>query len=231
MTLSLKESCRLYEQHCRHRQHVPSFEEFNVSHSACLPHNVDIFAVFKQNIELAYKAEGVPVTRRLPSLFKRLSQQSNIQKTALMPPSVQMSVSPAPVSVVPPLSRSMKMSIRAPVSVALLPTADWTLEQYRRLVLNSSDSKIKESKGLMVHLMPSTKIKEMSLASYACKLTKSTWKALIGKQGDSLTMRDDSELKLSSVSLNKSDVVLFVKSYKNQTKGPFFIRFSEKTRE
>tara|TARA_B110001450_G_scaffold126410_1_gene119009 strand:- start:17646 stop:18320 length:675 start_codon:yes stop_codon:yes gene_type:complete len=224
MTLTLKESCRLYEQNCRRRQNVPSFEEFNVSHSACLPHNVDVFAVFKQNIELAYKAEGVPVTRRLPSLFKRLST-SKLQKSALLPPSVQMSVSPAPASVVPPLNRSMKMKIRAP-SAPSAPSADWTLEEYRQLVLNSRDSKIKESKGLMVHLMPSTKIKERLLASYACKLTKSTWKALIGKQGDRLTMRDDSELKLSSVSLNKSDVALFVKSYKNQTQGPFFIRIS-----
>ena len=221
MSLTLKESCRLYEQHCRRRQNVPSFEEFNVSHSACLPHNLDVFAVFKQNIKLAYKAEGVPVTRRLPSLFKRLST-SKLQKSAVLPPSVQMSVSPAPASVVPPLNRSMKMKIRAPSA----PSTDWTLEEYRQLVLNSGDSKIKESKGLMVHLMPSTKLKERSLASYACKLTKSTWKALIGKQGESLTMRDDSELKLSSVSLNKSDVASFVKSYKNQTRGPFFIRIS-----
>lgn len=219
MTLTLKESCRLYEQHCRRRVSVPTFEEFNVVHSSCLPSNVNVYANFKHSIELAYKAEGVPVTRRLPSLFRKFSNSS--ETAAKLPPSVQMAVVPAPVSVLPAYEESFKMKIRAPNCIAV---RDWSLQRYKELVFNSENEKMKESKGLIVHLMPPDKTEKM--VSLACKLTKNTWNTLRGKSDRALTMRDGSELSLSSVVLLPEDVKGFVKDYKNNVKGPFFIRFS-----
>lgn len=226
MTLTLKESCRLYEQHCRRRVSVPTFEEFNVVHASCLPSNDRVFANFKQIIELAYKAEGVPVTRRLPSLFTKFS--NSCDTAAKLPPSVQMAVVAAPVSVLPAYVDSFKMKIRAPNCIAVSSVSSvsspWSLEKYKELVLNSENNKLKESKGLIVHLMPPNETEKM--VSLACKLTKNTWNTLRGKSDKALTMRDGSELSLSSVVLLPEDVKGFVKDYKNNVKGPFFIRFS-----
>lgn len=218
MTLTLKESCRMYEQHCRRRVSVPTFEEFNMAHASCLPSNDRVFADFKQSIELAYKAEGVPVTRRLPSLFAKFS--NSCETAAKLPPSVQMAVVAAPVSVLPAYADSFKMKIRAPIAVS----SPWSLEKYKELVLNSENIKLKESKGLIVHLMPPDETEK--LVSLACKLTKNHWNTLRGKSDKALTMRDGSKLSLSSVVLLPEDVKGFVKDYKNNVKGPFFIRFS-----
>lgn len=230
MTLTLKESCRLYEQYCRRRVGVPTFEEFNVIHSSCLPSNDQLYQNFKQIIELAYKAEGVPVTRRLPSLFTKFSNSR--ETAATLPPSVQMAVVSAPVAVLPAYADSFKMKIRAPncIAVSSVPVSSvpvsspWSLERYKELVLNSENNKLKESKGLIVHLMPPNETEKM--VSLACKLTKNTWNTLRGKSDKALTMRDGSELSLSSVVLLPEDVEGFVKDYKNNAKGPFFIRFS-----
>jgi len=212
MSLTLKESCRLYEQHCRRRVSVPTFEEFNTSHATCLPLDGKVYNNFKQIIELAYKAEGVPVTRRLPGLFSKFATELPV---ACLPPSVQLPVSAAPVSVVPSLKDAFQMNIRAPV---------WSLESYKSLVLSSSNAKMKESKGLIVHLMPPERVDDP--CSFACKLTKSNWNVLRGRDDSKLSMRDGSELSLSSIELDKKDVSSFVRDYKSSVDGPFFIRFS-----
>lgn len=239
MTLTLKESCRMYEQYCRRRTAIPTFEEFNHAHATCLPRNKVAFQSFKQTVENAVKAEGVPVTRRLPSLFQKFSLGD---QPALVPPSVQLAARP-PVLAIPSPKQSFTMKIRQPVAVsaaavsaAAEPSAaesaaesesaaePWSVESYKDLVLQSDNSNLRESKGLMVHLMPPEK--ETELVSLACKLTKSTWNALRGKSGTSLSMRDGSVLDLSSIQLKQEDVDMFVSNYKKKVAGPFFLRFS-----
>lgn len=222
MTLTLKESCRLYEQHCRRRVGVPTFEDFNVVHSSCLPTNQSVYQNFKHNIELAYKAEGLPVTRRLPSLFQKFSNSSST--TAKLLPSVQMPVAPAPVALVPPYEESFQMTIRAPIVSMEAPAPIWSLQAYQELVRSSANAKMQESNGMIVHLMPPEKTEDV--VALACKLTKSAWNAFRGRTTQPLTMRDGSELLLSSVVLRSEDVKAFIKDYRNNVKGPFFIRFS-----
>lgn len=224
MTLTLKESCRMYEQYCRRRTAIPTFEEFNHTHATCLPRNKVAFQSFKQTVETAVKAEGVPVTRRLPSLFQKFSLGD---QPALVPPSVQLAARP-PVLAIPSPKQSFTMKIRQPVAVSAAAESaaaePWSVESYKNLVLQSDNSNLRESKGLMVHLMPPEK--ETELVSLACKLTKSTWNALRGKSGTSLSMRDGSVLDLSSIQLKQEDVDMFVSNYKKKVAGPFFLRFS-----
>ena len=236
MTLTLKESCRMYEQYCRRRTAIPTFEEFNHAHATCLPRNKVAFQSFKQTVEAAVKAEGVPVTRRLPSLFQKFSLGD---QPALVPPSVQLAARP-PVLALPSPKQSFTMNIRQPVAESAesveaesaesveAESAEsvepWSVESYKDLVLQSDNSNLRESKGLMVHLIPPEK--ETELVSLACKLTKSTWNAICGKSGTTLSMRDGSVLDLSSIQLKQEDVAKFVSNYKKKVAGPFFLRFS-----
>ena len=101
-------------------------------HSSCLPSNDSVYANFKQIIELAYKAEGVPVTRRLPSLFRKFS--NSLESAAMLPPSVQMAVVSAPVAVLPAYEDSFKMKIRAPNRIVdSSDSSAWSLERYKEL--------------------------------------------------------------------------------------------------
>ncbi len=42
MSLTLQESCNLYERHARRNKTVQSFAEFNKQHFTCLPVNADV---------------------------------------------------------------------------------------------------------------------------------------------------------------------------------------------
>lgn len=226
MSLSLKESCRLYEQHCRRDLKVPTFEEFNGQHATCLPSNPAVYKEFKRVLTSAHKADGVPVTRRLVNLWSRLSKSPS-KSIAISPPSLQVPVPPAPASMIPDPSLALKMKIRPPGHCPVLTKKKqtWSLSDYKETIHNSSSQKLKESSGLMVHLVPPSPVED--LTSLACKLTKSNWNALLGKDNTAkLLMRDGSEFALSGVKLNKNDLFLFKQEHKKKQKGPYFVRFS-----
>jgi hypothetical protein len=226
MTLTLKESCRLYEQHCRRNLKVPTFEEFNGKHATCLPSNPVVYKEFKTTLELAHKADGLPVTRRLVNLWTRLSKTPSSKSMALSSPSLQVPVPQGPVSMVPDPSLALKMNIRAPTTQpGLSKKKPWSLEKYKKLVQNSPSQKLKESSGLMVHLVPTSPVED--LTALACKLTKNNWNVLIGQDRTAtLSMRDGSNFDLCGVELNKDDVVSFKQEHKKNKQGPYFIRFS-----
>lgn len=226
MSLSLQESCKMYERHTRRQKAIPTFAAFNKEKFTCLPENDVVETEFKSAMLKARKAYGMPVTRRLPSLYHKLS---GIEKPVSLPPpsAVVTSSEKAFVYDNEKYEGAMKMNIRPPNCIATetpkeeLKENDLTLEEYVDMVQKSP---LKESKGLIVHLVPQKRGE--ALSSLACKLTKKTWEALRGKKDIPVKMKDGSELDLKTVQLDVDDVRNFVKSRKRKEDGPYFIRFS-----
>jgi len=229
MTLTLKESCRLYEQYCRRRTSTPSFEEFNQKRGTTLPCSDAVFTNFKKSIDYARNNEGLPIRSRLRSLYDQLSQLSPTP-AASTTPSVQIRPAPTNTSSVPSVANSLKMNIRAPKRNpkridSSEATTNWTTDSYKELLSSASCRKLAEPNGLMVHFVsPSPISTEQELRASSCKLTKKAWHTLLGKNEAALTMRDGSSLQLSSLVLDSSDLSGFVKCRYEKQKGPYFIR-------
>ena len=221
MSLSLQESCKMYERTCRRQKAIPTFAAFNTEKFTCLPSNEAVESDFKSSVLKARKAYGMPVTRRLPSLYHKLSGIS--RPTVQIPAAVVSSSEKSFVYDNEKYEGAMKMSIRPPAcpDEGELKEDDLTMEEYVAMV---EQSPLKEAKGLIVHLVPQKRGDPLS--SLSCKLTKKTWEALRGKKDIPVKMKDGSELDLKTLQLNVDDVRNFVKSRKRKEDGPYFIRFS-----
>jgi len=221
MSLSLQESCKMYERTCRRQKAIPTFAAFNTEKFTCLPSNEAVESDFKSSVLKARKAYGMPVTRRLPSLYHKLSGIS--RPTVQIPAAVVSSSEKSFVYDNEKYEGAMKMSIRPPAcpDEGELKEDDLTMEEYVAMV---EQSPLKEAKGLIVHLVPQKRGEPLS--SLSCKLTKKTWEALRGKKDIPVKMKDGSELDLKTLQLNVDDVRNFVKSRKRKEDGPYFIRFS-----
>lgn len=223
MSLTLKESCQKYERYCRRHSDTPTFEAFNAKHFTCLPRNPEVYSDFKSVLTSARRSTGLPVTRRLPSLWHRFSGEDKV--VAVPAPVVQ--VKTAEKSFV---GHEYESAIRNKVRAPLMETKSdeapmtWTLEAYKEAVQNSRSILLKEPKNLVVHLVPEERSE--SLESLACKLTKTTWESLRGKSAAPLKMRDGSVVSMESLSLDEGDLAEFVRNRKNKIGGPYFIRFS-----
>jgi len=212
----------MYERHLRRQKAIPTFAVFNKENFTCLPENEVVETEFKSALLKARKAYGMPVTRRLPSLYHKLSGTEK---------SVSVSVSSAVVGSSEKAfvydnekyEGAMKMNIRPPNCIAIdeLKEDDLTVEEYRDMV---EKSPLKEAKGLLVHFVPQKRGE--ALSSLACKLTKKTWEALRGKKGHLIKMKDGTELDLKSIQMDLDDVRNLVLSRKRKEEGPYFIRFS-----
>ena len=242
MSLSLKESCLMYDRYCRRNADTPSFEEFNSKHLTCLPTSEEIYADYKRVVTAAKRATGLPVTRRLPSLFRKFSSIENSSVATSFKPSVQVPHRAlSHKTEIPSISASVKMNIRPVAAPAVTPAVTpavapavapiaipepqgWTRDSYAEAVNKSKSVLLKESKGLMVHFVPEKRGE--SFEKLAVKLTKSTWDILRGKSDAELKMRDGSALSLASVRLDEGDLAEFIQNRKNKIKGPHFIRFS-----
>ena len=226
MSLSLQESCQMYERHTRRQKAIPTFAAFNKEKFTCLPENEVVEMEFKSAMLKARKAYGMPVTRRLPSLYHKLS---GVEKpVSLTPPSaVVASSEKAFVYDNEKYEGAMKMNIRPPNCIATetpkeeMKEEDLTLEEYKDMV---EKSPLGEAKGLIVHFVPQKRGE--ALSSLACKLTKKTWEALRGKKDHPVKMKDGTELDLKSIQMDIDDVRNFVKSRKRKEEGIYFIRFS-----
>ena len=71
----------MYERYCRRNVDTPTFESFNGKHFTCLPENKAAFDEYSRILVGARRAAGVPVTRRLPSLYKKLWNQGGGPKS------------------------------------------------------------------------------------------------------------------------------------------------------
>lgn len=231
MSLSLRESCKMYERQTRRNKTIPTFAEFNKQKYTCLPENEVVEAEFKSALLKARKSYGMPVTRRLPSLYHKLSGIDTPVST-LPASAVVASAEKAFVYDNVKYEGAMKMNIRPPNCLSTpvsevneaseeLKEDDLTLEEYKDMV---QKSQLKEAKGLIVHFVPQKRGE--ALSSLACKLTKNTWEALRGKKDNPVKMKDGTELNLKNIRMDIDDVRQFVKSRKRKEEGPYFIRFS-----
>ena len=240
MSLSLSESCVLYERYCRRHKDAPTFEDFNKEHYTCLPANQEAYELFRKTVQTAYRSEGIPITRRLPSLKAMFGVEDDM---AVPEPSAH--VSPATKSfqstTAPSYEHAMRMNIRPPEMVQKhVETSEsvdtdamsedemgteeqpWSLDTFKEALAASDDSSLVEKSGSMVHFVPTDA--RGSLASLSCKLTKSSWNAM--REKGQIKMRDGSKITLSQWKLNEDDHKAFVKMFKKKTRGPYFIRFS-----
>jgi len=251
--LSLKESCTLFDRYCRRNSDTPTFEEFNKVNFTCLPNDNMVYDQYSRVLIAARRATGVPVTRRLPSLFKKLSVSTESSPVEVTPHVQIRPQTNSFKSSVPNLDSTMRMSIRPPACIpipAIIPTipakvvkisatvpakvatipvnvmlqTTWTRAAYAEAVKANPSILLKESTGHMVHLVPPGP--GDSFERLACKLTKSIWESLRGKSTEPLKMRDGSFIDMSTLSLNEGDLAEFVQNHKERLAGPHFIRFS-----
>jgi len=245
MSLTLKESVRLYDRYCRRNLDTPTFEDFNNTHFTCLPSEPEIFEEYSRVLKSARRATGVPVTRRLPSLYHKFSGRGDTPQLARRP---QVQIPPQTASfksTLPKLDNSFKMNIRAPACIPIespkskkyeknVSTSEspvtlkesWSMEAYKEALSINKSILLMESGGHMVHLVPTQKNEKESFESLTCKLTKSTWETLRGKSEAPLKMRDGTAMHMSAILLNEGDLAEFVQKRKTKMKGPHFIRFS-----
>lgn len=236
----------MYDRYCRRHLDTPTFEAFNQENFTCLPHNDSIYAEYVRVLKGARKAAGIPVTRRLPSLYSKFSGEPLVSTVST--PSVQVRHQKASfVSSLPSVSRTVKMNIRAPACIseekAGPPSAskvaevedvaevqkieavpeNWSVSSYKEELSKNKSILLKESAGHMVHFIPN--VRRGSFESLACKFTKSTWETLRGKSEAPLKMRDGTTLEISSVAFDDGDLAEFVRKIKKKIAGPHFIRF------
>jgi len=247
MSLTLKESVHLYDRYCRRHLDTPTFEDFNSAHFTCLPSMPEIYEEYNRVLKTARKATGVPVTRRLPSLYDKFTGRQGAPELTTR---TQVQIPPQSASfksTLPGMGDSVKMNIRAPSCIPIeSPNPEskkyeknvsqsespitlkecWSIEGYKESLSKNKSILLKESGGHMVHLVPSHKNEKESFESLTCKLTKSTWETLRGKSEAPLKMRDGTAIHMASISLNEGDLAEFVQNRKAKMKGPHFIRFS-----
>lgn len=221
MSLTLQESCQLYERHARRHKSVPTFSQFNQEHYTCLPDNVQVEKEFMNAVSKARRAEGIPIRGRLCSLYRKLNKDS-VSHVAQKVEAVPAPASKSFAVQEPKYEKAMRMNIRTPAPPAEEEPQEWTMDAYVQAVQLSG---LAEAKGLMVHFMPEQKGEPLS--SLASKLTKTTWDAIRGKsEQKEIRMKDGTMMNLAACALNAEDVNTFVRNRKKKVEGPYFIRFS-----
>ena len=217
MSYTLKESAQKYEKFHRQKQETMKFEDFNAKFGTNLPQNTFVYEKFMSSLHKAKKSEGLPVTRRLYSIYKGLTGTSQesiaspppapqiVHKVAL--PSVLASGAVGAGAIRPPIVALEQMSVEDPV------------EKYQKQ-LEKEDDKFFDKKGLMVHLVGTDGI---PLLGNTCKLNKSNAETLYTKIG-TLTMRNQSKIEMNRLQINEEDHCQFMEMRKQKTKGPYFLR-------
>jgi hypothetical protein len=217
MSFTLKESTNKYEKFHRQKQITMTFAEFNAEYGTCLPENEIVERTFIISLTKAKKSEGIPITRKLYSIYKGLTGTSQesiaspppfrqiAQKVAL--PSILSSGTVGAGTIRPPSLALKQMSVEDPV------------EKYQKQ-LEKEDDKFFDKKGLMVHLVGTDGI---PLLGNSCKLNKSNGSALYARTG-TLIMRNQSKIEMNELQINEEDHKLFMEMRKQKTKGPYFLR-------
>ena len=242
MSYSLHESCAMYVRYCRKHMDVPTFEAFNSKHYTCLPEHAVAFARFRSSVLSARRAEGIPIRRKLFSLYKCLVGEDGLQVAVPTRRAVvdTKHLQKAIPEVVPPLTRAVRLNTRPPVaetaavgepaSASDMDESDapemleWTVDSYKQALTQSSNPKIKEHSKDMVHFIPVERNED--LAALACKLTKTTWNILTGKSSSPLKMRDGSKRSMQEITMDETDFAEFRHQRKTKVAGPYFIRVS-----
>ena len=213
---TLKESVYKYEKFHRQKQETMSFENFNAKFGTNLPKNLEVYEKFMSSLHKAKKSEGLPVTRRLYSIYKGLTGTSQ-ESIASPPPAPQIAQKVALPSVL--ASGAVGAIIRPPSLALKQMTAEDPVEKYQKQ-LEKEDDKFFDKKGLIVHLVGTDGV---PLLGNTLKLNKSNAEALYTKIG-TLTMRNQSTIKMNQLQINEEDHCQFMEMRKQKTKGPYFLR-------
>jgi len=213
---TLKESVKLYEKISRKKQTTMTFEDFNAAHGTCLPANANVYAKFLKSLNSAKKSEGIPVTRRLYSIYNGISGEKGQKAVATPGPSQQIAHKPPCPSVIS--NGNVEHNIRPPLNLEQMTMND-PVEKYKEL-LKSKDSKFHDEKGRMVHLVS---VGGIPMLGNTCKLNKSNGNALYTGVG-TITMRNQTSIDLENTEINAEDFVKFMAMRKNKERGPYFLR-------
>ena len=176
-----------------------------------------MYEKFQSNLHKAKKSEGIPVTRRLYSIYKGLTGTSQ-ENIATPPPAPQIAQKVALPSVL--ASGAVGVStIRPPILALKQMSVEDPVEKYQKQ-LENEDAKFFDKKGLMVHLVGTDGV---PLLGNTLKLNKSNAEALYTKSG-TLTMRNQSTIEMNQLQINEEDHSQFMEMRKDKTKGPYFLR-------
>ena len=223
---TLKESTNKYEKFHRQKQITMTFAEFNAKYGTCLPENEVVQRTFLSNLSKAKKSEGIPVTRRLYSIYHGLTTQSGQRTSKIIatpPPAPQIDHKPPLPSVI--ADGSFEHNIRSPTLddvMALCSTFDDPIEKYQSL-LQKEDAKFFDKRGLMVHFVETDGV---PLLGNTCKLNKSNASALYTQNG-TLTMRNQSTIEMDQLNVDEEDHQKFMQMRQEKIKGPYFLRVNK----
>lgn len=217
MSFTLKESTNKYEKFHRQKQITMTFAEFNAEYGTCLPENEIVERTFIISLTKAKKSEGIPITRKLYSIYKGLTGTSQ-ESIASPPPAPQIAQKVALPSILS--SGTVGAGTIRPPSLALKQmSVEDPVEKYQKQ-LENQDDKFFDKKGLMVHLVGTDGV---PLLGNTCKLNKSNGSALYARTG-TLIMRNQSKIEMNELQINEEDHKLFMEMRKQKTKGPYFLR-------
>lgn len=217
MSFTLKESVYKYEKFHRQKQETMSFENFNAKFGTNLPQNTEVYQKFMSSLYKAKKSEGLPITRKMYSIYKGLTGTSQ-ESIASPPPAPQIAQKVALPSILS--SGTVGAGTIRPPSLALKQmSVEDPVEKYQKQ-LENQDDKFFDKKGLMVHLVGTDGV---PLLGNTCKLNKSNGSALYARTG-TLIMRNQSKIEMNELQINEEDHKLFMEMRKQKTKGPYFLR-------
>jgi len=219
MSFTLKESTNKYEKFHRQKQITMTFAEFNAAHGTCLPENEIVERTFISSLTKAKKSEGIPVTRRLYSIYHGLHQKNNQSSKIATPPALPQIAQKVALPSVLATGAVGVSNIRPPSLALKQMSVEDPVEKYQKQ-LEKEDDKFFDKKGLMVHLVGTDGI---PLLGNTCKLNKSNGSALYARTG-TLIMRNQSKIEMNELQINEEDHKLFMEMRKQKTKGPYFLR-------
>jgi hypothetical protein len=217
MAFTLKESVNKYEKFHRQKLETISFEDFNAKFGTNLPKNSEVYQKFLSSLHKAKKSEGLPITRRLYSIYKGLTGTS--QGSIASPPPAPQIVHKVALPSVLASGAVGAGAIRPPIVALEQMTVEDPVEKYQKQ-LEKEDDKFFDKKGLMVHLVGTDGV---PLLGNTCKLNKSNGSALYARTG-TLIMRNQSKIEMNQLQINEEDHKLFMEMRKDKTKGPYFLR-------
>tara|TARA_B110000208_G_C11781298_1_gene433931 strand:- start:2154 stop:2822 length:669 start_codon:yes stop_codon:yes gene_type:complete len=215
MSFTLRESVNKYEKKLRQKNEIMTFAEFNSEYGTILPENEEVQQKFFSSLAKAKKSEGLPVTRRLYSIYNNLTKNGAKMKTTL-PPTAQIK----PQMRVPVEVSSLSQSnIRLEERLASVSLGD-PVQKYKRLLAAQNDRKLIGQNGLLVHFVDSS---GTPLYSNTCLLNKANAESLYTKKG-TITMRNKTSIHLTELDIDESDYNDFMSKRKMKERGPYFMK-------
>ena len=241
MSLTLQQSCRLYEREARRMPTTPpSLKDFNAAHDATLPTSSKALRIHKRFVkalERQKKIHGVPVSAPLPSFYRALCAESdgelppqrfsNVAAAAPAAPAQVRKAAPE-IGAVPEVEhvfQAPEAELEPPSleEAALAALDDEDPVHAYRTSLDAWMDEHPESKlhknSQVVHFVGASA--DFAPERTAAKLTRNTG-ATLKAHGGEFKMRDGSKRVIEG--LVAEDVKAVIQDMRNNVKGPYFVR-------